>query len=476
MFAKPRSPRYSKVVSAAKKFRPSALIPLIAAHSAAVDVGYGKPLDLQVDAPWVYAALARESLLEGSETGAPGPTQASLRRLYGLFVSSHDEPLNSTLAALVAPLFYEQFPYQESQFEEMARLQILMASAEYGPPFPWEDILGLPIPDAIRASIVVGAWVGNNGGRYDSSILDMPHFQEVFEQISPRSSIEALVSYLTMTVEEARLRTDASPKLPAALRRYSYNPLWERPLVDLGDHGVWAPQSRLIRRAISVSSLYYAGASTWGPAFTNDLGHRTEKYVGDLLRVAAGTQVLGAITYDKSNSESIDWIWVTPAAVVLVESKSARMSLSAQAGDQGLVVAASRLEEGRSQIDRTAACIRQGQPEFAHIPTDRPLVGLLVTSEPFYIGNVNTAENGPTPDTPMLVVSLRELEQLVCFPIEVAMPHLLRVIDDADQKHWNLATTFKDMSKIATPVRNPLLAEAFKAFDFKDERESSATT
>ncbi|AVV47996.1 hypothetical protein C6376_40890 [Streptomyces sp. P3] len=66
------------------------------------------------------------------------------------------------------------------------------------------------------------------------------------------------------------------------------------------------------------------------------------------------------------------------------------------------------------QIDHTAGLIASGQKEFAEVPTDRPVHGLVVTMEPFHIVNA-PMQRPQLPDTtvPVTVSSISELENMV---------------------------------------------------------------
>jgi hypothetical protein len=64
--------------------------------------------------------------------------------------------------------------------------------------------------------------------------------------------------------------------------------------------------------------------------------------------------------------------------------------------------------------------LADGHSAFAHIPTDRPMLGLIVTAEPFYTGaaylldhDVALIPGGSLPDVPVAAASARDIESLV---------------------------------------------------------------
>jgi hypothetical protein len=119
------------------------------------------------------------------------------------------------------------------------------------------------------------------------------------------------------------------------------------------------------------------------------------------------------------------------------------------------------LVKARKQIDATALAIRAGHPEFARIPADRPIIGITLTSEPFYLGNSTLPQYGPPSDTPSMVISLRELEQLVCDPADLIVSHLLHLVRDSTERSWSLSNTLKGFP---TPSRNKILDGAFSRY------------
>ena len=115
------------------------------------------------------------------------------------------------------------------------------------------------------------------------------------------------------------------------------------------------------------------------------LGDRTQRYVGRQLALMEGIRLYPEIEYGKSR-HSVDWLWVSDSAVILIECKAARLTLDAQAGGGSLSAVMHRyLGAARKQIDTTARLIHEGHPAFTAIPRDRPVIGLVTTAEQFYL-------------------------------------------------------------------------------------------
>lgn len=291
--------------------------------------------------------------------------------------------------------------------------------------------------------------------------------QVMFDRVAPRAELEQFIRHFTTTIVGAQALNAAVTPAAAHRQRFAFNPFVVRPLVDLGGGGVWAPQSMLVSRAIFPANLYYAGMKQWGSQFAENLGARVEQYVGRQLQLIAGDHVQGEICYGKGD-KSVDWIWVTERAVVLVECKSARMTLGAKAADSSLgTVVARSLGKAGEQVDRTAALIQNRHVAFAHIPVDRPLIGLIVTAEPFYLGNAGVLPGyGAQGATPAQVVSLRELERFVCLDELEAVELLLSTLADPEKRTWSLASVMKEFRDVG---RNPILEQAWSHYAFSDE-------
>lgn len=389
-----------------------------------------------------------------------------LERLVNLLNVSSDLVPNPSAASLMTPIMYEQFPYQESLYEEMARTHALLVHNEPGQAaIQWDDLLGIGLDEAIRASIVLHAWVVNNAGRVDPGLLDMAHFQPVYEKVAPRQDLEMTVSLLIANIPElrkARAHADERALVPDRLERYAFNPLKSTPLVDLGPKGIWAPQTMLVPRAFTGPNLYYRGLRMWGSAFADGLGDRTQRYVGRQLALMEGVTLYPEIEYKKSQ-HSVDWLWVSDSAVILVECKAARLTLDAQAGGDSLVTVMHRyLGAARKQIDTTARLIREGHPAFAAIPKDRPVMGIVTTAEQFYLAGTPFSGFNSSGEVPVTTLSLRDLEFLVGLSeLEAA-----KMVIDHAHPDWEGGRFGGAFSEDLRKRQNPILKEAWDHYEF----------
>ncbi|WP_206494870.1 hypothetical protein [Microbacterium sp. KRD174] len=460
--------RYSEFVQAVRHYPPSNLLPFLAAYSAEREHA-STVADAGQWLPWAVTAIAKESALRGNEHRHGRIDGSGVTRLVQQLMQSDYIDADQSVASMLTPIMYEQFPYQESPFEEMARTHALLVRTDPGQDrIPWEEEFGIGLDAAMRASHVLHTWVVFNQGRYDPDILDMPHFQDVFDKAAPRSEIEATAKALTAdttALRDARSRADEKARVPLERERYGFNPLRARPLIELGAHGTWAPQTMLVPRALLGSNLYYRGLDRWGKAFADSLGPRTQHYVGRHLGLLGEDRIHPEIEYAKAQY-SIDWIWVSDAAVILVECKAARLGLDAQAGGASLGESIERyIGAARRQIDRTAALLHDDHPAFAHIPKDRPIVGVVTTAEPFYLADTPFSGFTSTGVVPSMTLSLRDLEALVTLPEPLAAALVVEHAHPDGLGGRFGGAVFDD----ARERRNPILEEAFHHYDLLAE-------
>lgn len=471
-----RRVRYADFRQAVRRHAPSEILAFLSARAAAK-----QPLAMGWDEewaqgypPWVYAAIAREAILYGNEYRRAKVDEEIFRQLRNLMTESHDAhpDRDGNPVALLGGYAYEQFPYQTSIMEEIARPYLLMTSESgdrsgQSPTEGWERILGGTIDQALGASFIFYVGVMRNGF-FDPRWFDEKWFDPISEVV-PVHVARAVLNLLTATVDEAKEDGRAAPALPAHLQRFAYNPLIRTPLIDLGDGPRHAPQPQFILRAISTENLYYRGIREWaGANFAGTLGMQVQDYTGRQLRHTGRLEVIEEFRWHKNKTggiDSSDWFLITPQLTILIECKSARMSMAAKAGStDGLSRANAVLGKAYKQLKANADEIRSSNPAYSHIPSDRPLMGFVVTVEPFYMANAQPVRATlPDPGMPVLTVSLREIEKLSVLEPTALGDALHRIIDDPELYEWQLS---KSLEKVLPESRgqseNALILDAYE--------------
>ncbi|BAS11758.1 hypothetical protein AHiyo8_00610 [Arthrobacter sp. Hiyo8] len=414
--------RYSEFRQATRRHAPSELIPAVAA-AAALQV-YEKDVAKWAKGvpPWAYAAMARDCLLYSDEHRYKKVDDQAIIWMRNILndVYEPDERLVADIFAMISGYVYEQSFYQKDEMQEMARSYLLYTQTEVpeqyripsGP--DWEEHLGLPLRLAITASFMLCAWAASNHGRVDPKFPNSAAY-EPLEGLVSGADMNRVLDLLTTTVPVAKARAKEVRQLPNSLQRYAFNPLVERPFVAFDDGVRYAPQPKFVLRAFSTENLYYRGVKRWGNAFGQAFGARLEAYTGMQLQHTGKHQVLPEFEWRKNRTgkmRSSDWFLITPAATILIECKSARMSLDAKAGTGAADELLDRyVSHAYDQLGKNAAQIREGNPAFAHVPSDRPLLGLVVTAEPMFGANhVELRERFGTNELPVLTASLEDIE------------------------------------------------------------------
>lgn len=124
------------------------------------------------------------------------------------------------------------------------------------------------------------------------------------------------------------------------------------------------------------------------------------------------------------------------------------------------------LQAARVQLGRTVGELAEKNPAFAHIPTDRPLLGLVVTAEPFYTGSAFLLDHdtallpavGSLPDVPVASASAREIGWLVTHGDDVE-----GLLLDLMARRGDGVVSRRQVAKRGK-AQNPILARAWETY------------
>jgi hypothetical protein len=154
--------------------------------------------------------------------------------------------------------------------------------------------------------------------------------------------------------------------------------------------------------------------------------------------------------------------------VLLVEVKSTRPTEPVRLADASVAEVLKRaLGRAVEQLNRSAALVRGQHASFTHVPGDRPLVGLVVTMEPFHTVNMPpiTAGYMPTCDIPFRVCSVLELEHLVTVSDVSPGRLLLDHLSDPQKDGWSVGSALSGHAL----SRNAVLDAAWETYPWKDQ-------
>jgi hypothetical protein len=466
---------YSQFRQATRRHAPSELIPAVAA--AASKRAFDKPEQrFQGIHPWVFAAMARDCMLYSNELRAKPVDTRAMQQMHDYFFNSPgwDDTHESTTSifTMLLGMAYEQTWYQRNVRHELARSYLLYTKTEttpeyeYPTPDDWEDLLGAPFRTAMAASFALFSLTCTHLGAFDPEWPGKPEYSEL-EELIPAKQLRNVLDLLTTSVQQAKERAKSTFQVPPGLQRYAFNPLIERPFVDLGDGLRYAPQPQFVLRAFETQNLYYRAMQRWGNGFGSVFGAKVEAYTGMQLRHTGEHTIIPEFTWEKNRvgrMRSSDWFLVTPTATILIECKSARMSLEARAGTS----AAERLIEqyiGKAyrQLAKNAAELTAGNPAFSHIPADRQLIGLVVTAEPMIGANSEQMRKRfGTDSLPVLTASLEDIEMLSCLSRDTLGEVLLEILADPHLINLNLKDAIVRVLGVDAVPRNRLIDDAFE--------------
>jgi len=470
---------YKEFSDYARRFNQEELLTAVAQWAALLpDDVHERPY--RATPPWALAGLVKASICEGNAYRSTRVRPKDILmgcHIYNNLVTHelHQPVLNSGFNIL-ARIAYEQFPYQESIYEEMARPEPFFddysgrKKLEVISEESLTELLGASVRTAVAIVLILYTSAKINAGFFDPAWLDQPMFSEVLDVVSRERILAVIDSVFASSSEQFKQQAAEAPPLPY-LERYLFNPLTARPLLRLRDGRLVAPVLQTIGRKLSPIELYYLGIKRWGQAFARDMGELLEDYIGRQLATLPGVEVHPEVAYTEGRNviNSVDWIVVFDDLVLLVEAKATRTPAAARAADvtaQGAYQAT--LGKAFKQINRTYRALQARVPAFDHVPADRPMSGLVATLDPWYMANSMAREFLPATDIPTMVASAREVEHLVAIGQRRSASGVLREIlrPDDERRTWELGTALRSFGEPAD--RNPLLEDAWARLPFDD--------
>jgi hypothetical protein len=388
---------YAEFKQRVRSFRRDATLREVAALAVALaraEAGQSPPLNVpNVVAQWSLAGIARTALTSANNHRDKTPTLGDLVRLCSEYVNIADPDIESPagsdrLRHVLARITYEQFGFGYSLMEGIGRTLTLLldhASGCPGAPSPddWQRALGVPLEQFMRIGFGLHVAILSNGGRIGRPTLVMDHVLPVFGPVGPDVLMSVIDRHFARSPDEHR--ADAQHREVSGYEKWSPNPLQASPLVSVANELV-GPVPRWIADRVTPTGLYFIGVDAFGSTFTDALGFAFERYIGTQLALLDHAQVHPEIVFGSPERRSVDYFVVTDEAIILVEVKAARPILASRLG---LVTAdddfTAKIGHARDQIENTAVLLADGHPALSHIPNDRPLLGLIVTLEPWHL-------------------------------------------------------------------------------------------
>src|SRR6266436_5604891 len=371
---------------------------------------------------FALAAIARAALLYGNEHRDRPVSRDDLVDMCDYYAQLEDpalddDPGRERLRAPMNRIAYEQFSFQYSLMENVGRTVAMLlgrpgrctnaATAE-----EWRELLGVRLEEFMRVGFAMYVVGLQNGGRITREVLRMEHVAPIFTPLRPDEAFGVIDRWFGTTLaEHAKVRD----REISGREKWSLNPLLVKPIVTVGDTFLM-PIPRHVMDRITPTGLYFIALGSWGARFTDSLGCLFERYVEDQLRLLEQATILTEIVYGAMGEKTVDFFVVTDTVIVLVEAKAARPIEATRLGEPASDEDIDRkVGHAMSQINNTARLLADGHPALQHInPNGLPVVGVVVTLEPFHLVNTFVYEDlmGKT-EIPLVVASAHEIEGFV---------------------------------------------------------------
>ena len=473
---------YTEFQQRVRRHRPSDLLPLIARTSIAThrpDVFLKDRLIL----PWGLAAAAKESIRAGNEHRPEGVTSDDIQEICASFNSLRDpllkkEPNSEPLRSFFVRISFEQFPYQQSIFEEMARVYALLGDLPSTglrvlSSTTWQELLGCSLLEFVGAGFLFSVGAEKNDGYFDLAWLGQDNFKPIVEEVPADVIRHTLREHFGAPMETLKQIANQWTSAQEEWRRFDFNPLKAHPFVHMPDGRYLAPIINFVSHKISAESLFYTGMAAFGEPFSEDIGVLLQDYVGQQLELTKA-HVIPEIVYDKGQKRSADWFLVFPDLVVIIEVKSTRLTQGARAGGPRLDADLDRaIGKAFDQISTTEARLQEAHPDFSQVPKDRRRVALTVTLEPYWAANSKMVrEILNEPPIPTMVCSIRDLEHYCSLAMSSDGAGLLTdILDDEEKRTWGLGNALPS----ARGIRNPILDAAWDKYPWGDRMDRPET-
>lgn len=339
------------------------------------------------------AGLARTALASGNEQRSPRQLSwDEVERLCWYYVNVENPedgtpPGTEHLRQMMARIGYEQFGSQLSPMEEIGRSLVLFddKAAFAGLPSAdeWRDAFGAAVGDLVNVGFVAHVAAMKHGGVVPIEHMGDSRFDRAYRDISPTQALAVLKAFYTASVGDAASWAEEQER--EGYEKWSPNPLHDSPVIVLADGTHLVPWPRALIARFSPGGLFYPAVRAFGQGFAESLGRAFESYVGDNLRLLRFAEVMPERAWGKPESRSCDWFVVMPDCVLLVEAKATRPNVEVRLGTpEGHADVLRKVGKAADQLERTAEMVRSGHPAVVDIPSDRPIVGVVATLEPFH--------------------------------------------------------------------------------------------
>ena len=250
-----------------------------------------------------------------------------------------------SVSSILVPMYYQQMTSQQSIKDVFVRQWLIFQKSQElvneNSRLDLDAILleksGMTVMEYVKLCFLILAAILNkprfNSGTFERSTISG------MDDVLNKNKITAILRQLTVTQKEfIELDQKFNSKLKPEYTKSRYNPLWEKPIITLGENDYVVPSlSAYVKGALR--GLYWIFENDIGKTFRDYFGTLFENYCGIVIRDIFGdTNVRHGLKFGKENNEFFDWIVNDKKEVILFETKGYQFPLETlQTGDSYLI-------------------------------------------------------------------------------------------------------------------------------------------
>ena len=267
--------------------------------------------------------------------------------LFSIYHNSIIQPVDKSNIALsiFVPMFYQQMTSQQD-IKNLFIRQWLIFKKSHELVSEEERIdlnqilierIGINVAEYLKLCFLVLAVILKSPifsfGSLENSTI--PGLKDILN----RQKISAIFKQLSITKEgfiklDKRYNSQLDPKYTKS----RYNPLWEKPIIILGNNNYVAPSLSAYAKG-AIRGLYWIFENSKGKLFRDYFGVLFENYCGMIIQdIFSVKNVRVGIKFGKENKEFFDWIVDNKGEIILFEAKAYQFPLKTlQTGDSKLI-------------------------------------------------------------------------------------------------------------------------------------------
>ena len=257
----------------------------------------------------------------------------------------HPRIQSGNIASLLVPMFYQQMTSQQDIKDTFIRQWLIFQGAqELVDPknkLDLDKILleenGMTVIEYIKLCFLILATILTKP-RFNFGTFDKPTIPGL-DDVLNSEKISAILKQLSVSKNEfVKLDKELNAGLSPEHTKSRYNPLWEKPIVILGDNDYVVPSISAYAKG-ALRGLYWIFENVKAKIFRDYFGLLFEKYCGTVIQDIFGREnVRPGIRFGKDNQEFFDWIANREKEIILFETKGYQFPLKTlQTGSPDLV-------------------------------------------------------------------------------------------------------------------------------------------